>query len=197
MSTTLEFFFDFRSPYSYLAYSQLPPLGVEIQLRPMTVLKVMEEVGNVPTTLTCAAKGRYARGDLLRWAQRYQLPLNPGDMKNTDGEACSRAVLAAGSAAQAAAVTEALFKACWGEGRSLASVADILAVLTEAGIDTQPISELIDDPATVAALDSNTREAAARGVFGSPTMLIGEAMFFGNDRLDFVREHLAQLGEQA
>lgn len=194
MSPSLEFFFDFRSPYSYLAYSQLPELNVDIVLRPMSVLKVMEEVGNVPTTLVCAVKGRYARADLARWAQRYQVALNPGDMKSTDGEACSRAVLAADSAEQAAAITDALFRACWGEGKSLASVADILGVLTAAGMDTTTLGARIDDPATVAALEANTKEAAARGVFGSPTILIGDTMFFGNDRLDFVREHLALQG---
>lgn len=191
MTSPLEFFFDFRSPYSYLAYSQLHELNAEIVLRPMSVLKVMDAVGNVPTTLVCAVKGRYARADLVRWAQRYQVPLNPGDMKRTDGEACSRAVLAADSVEQAAAITGALFRACWGEGKSLTSVADILSALTEAGIDTTTLGARIDDPATVAALEANTKEAAARGVFGSPTILIGETMFFGNDRLDFVREHLA------
>ena len=191
MTPSLEYFFDFRSPYSYLAYSQLYELNAEIVLRPMSVLKVMDAVGNVPTTLVCAAKGRYARADLMRWAQRYQVPLNPGDMKRTDGEACSRAVLAADSAEQAAAITGALFRACWGEGKSLTSVADILDVLTAAGIDTTTLGAHIDDLATVAALEANNKEAAARGVFGSPTILIGETMFFGNDRLDFVREHLA------
>jgi len=191
MTPSLEYFFDFRSPYSYLAYSQLYELNAEIVLRPMSVLKVMDAVGNVPTTLVCAAKGRYARADLMRWAQRYQVPLNPGDMKRTDGEACSRAVLAADSAEQEAAITGALFRACWGEGKSLTSVADILDVLTAAGIDTTTLGAHIDDLATVAALEANTKEAAARGVFGSPTILIGETMFFGNDRLDFVREHLA------
>jgi 2-hydroxychromene-2-carboxylate isomerase len=77
MSKQLEYFFDFRSPYSYLAHSQLTGLGVEIILRPMNVLTVMKSVGNTPTTIECAAKGRYARVDLARWAQRYGMPLQP------------------------------------------------------------------------------------------------------------------------
>ena len=191
MSRELEFFFDFRSPYSYLAFSQLPDLGVKVVLRPMTVLKVMKEVGNVPTTLVCAAKGRYAHADLSRWAQRYSVPLKPSDMKANDGEACSRAVLSAGSAEDAAAVTGALFDACWGEAQPLTSVAEILGVIASAGVDPDPIAARIDDPAIVAALAANTKEAVDRGVFGSPTIFVGETLFFGNDRLDFVREHLA------
>jgi 2-hydroxychromene-2-carboxylate isomerase len=191
MSRRLEFFFDFRSPYSYLAYSQLPGLGAEVILRPMMVLKVMEQVGNVPTTLTCAAKGRYARADLGRWAKRYGAPLNPSNMRENDGEACSRAVLAAGSPKDAAAITAALFRACWGEAQPLTDVSEILSVISAAGVDAEPIAARIDDPAIVAALEANTKEAAERGVFGSPTIIVGDDMFFGNDRLDFVRERLA------
>ena len=68
MTQRLDLFFDFRSPYSYLAFTQLRQMDVDIALRPMQVLKVMDAVGNVPTTITCAAKGRYARTDLGRWA---------------------------------------------------------------------------------------------------------------------------------
>jgi 2-hydroxychromene-2-carboxylate isomerase len=108
MTQRAEFFYDFRSPYSYLAFVQLREMDVEIALRPMQILKVMERVGNVPTTITCVAKGRYARADLGRWVQRLGLTLNPSDMRATDGDACSRAVLAAGPPASAAALTDQL-----------------------------------------------------------------------------------------
>lgn len=61
MTRQVEFFYDFRSPYSYLAFTQLQQMDVMIALKPMQILKVMNRVGNVPTTITCAAKGRYAR----------------------------------------------------------------------------------------------------------------------------------------
>lgn len=197
MTQPIELFYDFRSPYSYMAYTQLLEMDVDIALRPMKILKVMELVGNVPTTITCAAKGRYARVDLARWAQRYGVPLNPSDMRLNDGEACSRAVLATKSPADAAAITLALYRAIWSEGKLLATRDDILAAIAAAGIDAGPIAELIDAPEVVAQLDANTAEAAERGVFGSPTIFVGDAMFFGNDRLDFVREELARLEEAA
>ncbi|GGK15016.1 2-hydroxychromene-2-carboxylate isomerase [Luteimonas terricola] len=201
MTRSIELFYDFRSPYSYLAFTQLREMGVDLVLRPMQVLKLMEAVGNVPTTLTCAAKGRYARTDLARWAQRYGFALNPSDMRANDGDACSRAVLAAESPADAATVTQALYSACWSEAKALATKDDILAVIAAAAtginVDVDAIARRIDAPETIAQLDANTREAVERGVFGSPTMFVGDAMFFGNDRLDFVREHLAQLEQAA
>jgi 2-hydroxychromene-2-carboxylate isomerase len=193
----IELFYDFRSPYSYMAYTQLLGMDVGIALRPMKILKVMELVGNVPTTITCKAKGRYARIDLARWAQRYGVPLNPSDMRANDGEACSRAVLAATSPADAATITLALYRATWSEGKTLATRDDILAVIAGTGVDVGPIADRIDAPEVATQLEANTAEAAERGVFGSPTIFAGDAMFFGNDRLDFVREELARLEEAA
>lgn len=197
MAQRIEYFYDFRSPYSYMAYTQLLGMDVDIALRPMQILKVMERVGNVPTTITCAAKGRYARVDLARWAQRYGVPLNPSDLRANDGDACSRAVLAATSPTDAATITLALYRAIWSEGKTLATADDIVAVITAAGIDPAPIIARIDAAEMIARLDANTAEAAERGVFGSPTIFVGDAMFFGNDRLEFVREELARLEEAA
>jgi 2-hydroxychromene-2-carboxylate isomerase len=193
MTQRIEFFYDFRSPYSYLAFTQLREMDVEIVLRPMSILKVMEKVGNVPTTITCAAKGRYARVDLSRWALRYGLTLNPSNMRENDGDACSRAVLAAASPADAAAITLALYRASWGEKKTLATTDDIIAAIAASGVDPTAIAARINAPDVISQLDANTEEAAARGVFGSPTIFVRDAMFFGNDRLDFVREELANL----
>lgn len=192
MTQKVEFFYDFRSPYSYLAFTQVLDMDVEIALRPMQILKVMEKVGNVPTTITCAAKGRYARLDLARWAQRYGIALNPSDMRKNDGDACSRAVLAAASPAEANAITLALYRACWSEGKTLENSADVLAAIAASGINTAQIATRLDTDDVIARLEANTNEAAERGVFGSPTIFVGDVLFFGNDRLDFVREELAR-----
>jgi 2-hydroxychromene-2-carboxylate isomerase len=113
-------------------------------------------------------------------------------MRENDGDACSRAVLAAKTSTDASAITLALYRAGWSERKPLAMKDDILAVIAAAGIDPVPIAKRMDAPEVVGQLEANTSEAAERGVFGSPTIFVGDAMFFGNDRLDFVREHLAR-----
>ncbi len=65
MTQRVELFYDFRSPYSYLALTQLQQMDVTIALKSMQILAVMKRVGNVPTTITCAAKGRYERDRYL------------------------------------------------------------------------------------------------------------------------------------
>ena len=191
MKHTVEFFFDFVSPYSYLAYSQLESLPADISLRPMHVLSVMNAVGNTPTTVTCSAKGRYAAADLARWARRYGVALKRPDMRAMNNAACARAVLAAPSSEVAWQITTALFNACWRDGQTLTTTAEVLDALAAAGIETASLADLIDASETIEQLEKNNREAAERGVFGAPSFLLGESLFFGNDRLDFVREQLA------
>lgn len=197
MTDAVQFFYDFRSPYSYLAFTQLREMGVDIVYRPMQILTVMERVGNVPTTIICKAKGQYARADLARWGQRLGISLAPSDMKANDGDAMARAVCAATSAEQAGDMTAAIYRAIWSEARTLADSAAVLGLLSEAGLDVAGLATRIDAPETVAQLAANTDEAVERGVFGSPTVFVGETMFFGNDRMDFVREALAQQGAAA
>lgn len=192
MKQTVEFFFDFVSPYSYLAYSQLDSLQADISLRPMHVLSVMKAVGNTPTTVTCAAKGRYAGADLARWARRYGVALKRPDMRAMNNAACARAVLAAPSSEAARQITTVLFNACWRDGQTLTTTAEVLGVLAAAGIETSSLAGQIDAAETLEQLEKNNQEAAERGVFGAPSFLLGESLFFGNDRLDFVREHLAE-----
>ncbi|QMW21583.1 2-hydroxychromene-2-carboxylate isomerase [Sandaracinobacteroides saxicola] len=190
MKQRIELFFDFRSPYSYLAFTQLLQIEAALVLRPMQVLKVMAQVGNTPTTLLCKPKGAYANIDLARWASRYGIALNPSDMMRNDGDGCARAVLAVGSPEDAVAVATILYRAIWSEGVALTGTQEIIAALSAAGLETDTIAARIDSQAVAALLAANSDEAAQRGVFGSPTMFVGDQMFFGNDRLDFLRAAL-------
>ena len=193
MSATLEFFFDFRSPYSYLANTQLPSLGAEVAYRPFEVLGLMAQVGNVPTSITCKPKGKYLGADLRRWVGLYGVPFQRHpDLATIDARRLLRAVLAADELGQAGPAVAAIFHAVWGAPAPLATAADVAAVLDGAGVSAPDLASRIDDPALDAALDKATADAAVRGVFGAPVMFVGEEMFFGNDRLNFVREALAR-----
>jgi 2-hydroxychromene-2-carboxylate isomerase len=105
--------------------------------------------------------------------------------------ACARAVLAAPSGEIARQITTALYNACWRDGQTLTTTAEVLCVLEAAGIETASLAGQIDAPEALERLEKNNQEAADRCVFGAPSFLLGDSLFFGNDRLDFVREHLA------
>jgi 2-hydroxychromene-2-carboxylate isomerase len=135
----IEFYFDFLSPYSYLAHSQLGTLDVPVRLIPISVLDVMKIVNNTPTTLICGAKRSYAGKDLARWAARYGLPMGRPDMRRVDGELLLRLATAAERKDIAGDVTTAIFNAVWG-GVGDASPKGISAALSEKRL---PAAELM------------------------------------------------------
>jgi 2-hydroxychromene-2-carboxylate isomerase len=190
MSRSLEFYFDFQSPYSYLAHSQLGMLGAPVRLVPFSVLPLMKLVNNTPTTITCSVKRTYAGKDLGRWAARYGVALVSPDMKRLDGGLLLRVVTAAKDEAVRATATDAIFKAVWG-GVGDPAPEGLEAVLDARGLPGAAMIAAAREPETAEALTAATEAAAARGVFGSPSIFVGDEMFFGNDRFEFVRESLA------
>ena len=188
---TVAFHFDYRSPYSYLALTQLG--DIDLSLHPFDVIDVMNRVGNTPTTITCKVKGEYAGKDLARWTQRYRVPFsrNPA-MRDINGQRLLRATLAIPDGPERRNAVEAIFKAMWGEPAPLGSPAEIVALLESAGVTASAaLAEQMDSDELGAALHAANAAAAERGVFGSPSLFVGEDMFFGNDRLEFLREALA------
>lgn len=187
----LDFYFDYRSPYAYLAQTQVRKLGVEIAWRPFEILQLMGKVGNVPTSITCKPKGQYLGKDLMRWVGLYKVAFQRHPQAaSIDARRLLRATLAAAELGQADAAVAAIFGAYWGTGAPLATADDVVAVLDAGGVSAPGLVARIDDPALDAALDAATDEAASRGVFGAPTMYVGDEMFFGNDRFDFIRASL-------
>ncbi len=196
MSKTLEFFFDFGSPASYLAYTQLPKIvadtGATLRLRPMLLGGVFKATGN-SSPVTVPAKGRWMLGDLPRWAQRYGVTFafNPAFPINTLTLMRGAAGLQLRQPERLAAYCDAVFKALWQQQQNLGDPAVLAATLSAAGFERDAFMALAADPEVKAALVASTEEAVARGVFGAPTCFVGNDMFFGQDRLDFVREALA------
>ena len=195
MAKTVEFFFDFGSPTAYLAWTQLPQLaadcGAELKYRPMLLGGIFKATGNA-SPAAVPAKGRWMHTDMARWAQRYGVPFaqNPHFPINT----LTLMRGAVGVQLQQPELFErycqVVFGAMWQQPRNLGDAAVLAQVLGAAGFDAEPFMALVSDPEVKAALVANTEEAVARGVFGAPTFFVGEQMFWGQDRLDFVRSAL-------
>jgi len=193
MARRLEYFFDYVSPYSYLADSQVPALvhrtGAELVHRPFLLGGVMKAAGNSPPA-TVAAKARYMPTDIARWLRRYGLgfEFNPHFPVNT--VKAMRGALVALEQGVFPAYHQAMFRAMWLEKKNLGDEAVLGAVIEAAGLDAGAILARAGEDAVKERLRANTEEAVARGAFGAPTFFVGDGMFFGNDRLDFVEEAL-------
>ncbi|HEY9239688.1 MAG TPA: 2-hydroxychromene-2-carboxylate isomerase [Burkholderiaceae bacterium] len=196
MSKQVEFFFDVGSPTTYLAWTQLPALcaqaGATLVYRPMLLGGVFQATGNA-SPANVPAKARYMDADMARFARRYGVPLasNPFFPINT-------LVLMRGATGAQLRAPErfdaylrGVFHAMWIEPQNLNDPATAAQALAAAGFDPAEVMGWASDAEVKAALRATTEEAIARGVFGAPTMFVGTEMFFGQDRLDAVRDALA------
>lgn len=196
MSKTLEFFFDLGSPTTYLAYTQLPGIcaetGSQLVYQPILLGGIFKATGNA-SPVTIPAKGRYLLQDLARYAKRYGAPLkfNPHFPINT--LTLMRAVtgIQLRQPERFIDFIDCLFRAIWVEGRNMGDPAVVAAVLAQHHFDPAQVLELTQDEEVKDALKHKTEEAIARGMFGAPAMFVGQQLFFGQDRLDFVREALS------
>jgi len=193
MAKTLEFFFDYGSPTTYLAHVQLPGIaertGAEIVRKPMLLGGAFKATGN-QTPVSIPAKGKYMLADMTRMAAHLGVPfqMNPFFIINT--LPLMRGAVAAMADGKFEAYDEAMWQAMWVNGDNMGEVEVIGKVLASAGLDPAVFAERIQDPAVKKALIDNTDEAVARGAFGAPTVFVGEEMFFGSDRLDYVERAL-------
>ena len=192
----IRFYFDFLSPYSYLASTQLVSLaqrtGTTIDYRPINVLQLMERVGNQPTTVLCEAKLRYAFQDLARWAGDYNVPLNPNPhLRTIDVNPLLRGALAARHADCAETYIATVFKGYWIDASSFDNREELLDMLLNANIPNA--GELLEHGDSLQPeLDRNIDAAIEDGVFGVPSFVSRDRLYFGNDRLHFLERECAE-----
>ncbi|BCT34517.1 MULTISPECIES: 2-hydroxychromene-2-carboxylate isomerase [Pseudomonas] len=197
MNKKVEFFFDLGSPTSYLAYTQLPKIcaqtGSQLVYQPMLLGGVFKTTGNA-SPISVPAKGRYMLQDLARFAQRYQVELNFNPHFPINTLLLMRATTGVQMHLPERFIDfiDCLFRALWVDKRNLNDAASVAQVLEQGGFDPQQILDLSNAEDVKTALRNNTEQALQRGVFGAPSMFVGEELFFGQDRLDFVREALSK-----
>jgi 2-hydroxychromene-2-carboxylate isomerase len=192
----LEFFYDYGSPYSYLADTRLPALiertGAELVYRPMLLGGVFKATGNAsPFVEPVEAKRAYFAVELRRCVANLGVDFksNPHFPINTLG------LMRSAYAARALDVFDrfhaVIYRALWTTGADLGSPDIAVDVLDENGLDGRAIVEASRGDEAKSALRATTDEAVERGIFGAPTFFVGDEMYFGNDRLDLVEAELA------
>jgi 2-hydroxychromene-2-carboxylate isomerase len=195
MAKEVEFWFDVGSPAAYLAWTQLPRVaretGATIAYRPFLLGGVFQATGN-RSPMEVPVKGKYVHADLERHARRYGVPFaaNPHFPINTLMLMRGAVGLQMREPQRMQAYVDAVYCAIWVDAKNMNDPATVAAVLQQAGFDPQQVLAMTADPEVKEKLKSVTQEAVARGVFGAPTFFVGDEMFWGQDRLDFVKEAL-------
>lgn len=194
MTRKLEFFLDVGSPATYLAYTQIFKIadanGAELQLRPFLLGGVFKATGN-SSPITVEAKGNYLFKDLMRFAQRYEVEFGMNQHFPINTLFLMRGAVAADMDGHIRRYLDVILSAVWRENLNMADPTVVSETLVNGGLDAERIIRRSQEGDVKTALIAATGEAVARGAFGAPTFFVGDDMYFGQDRLDFVADALA------
>jgi 2-hydroxychromene-2-carboxylate isomerase len=197
--TDVIFYFDFGSPNAYLAHTVIPGIeqrtGAHFDYVPALLGGIFKATGNQSPAQAFAGiplKLAYEAKETRRFVRRHgitEYAMNPHFPVNT--LQIMRGAVAAQQLGVFEAYVEAVFRAMWVDGLKMDDPAVIEAAFTKAGLPAARLIELMGDPGVKAKLIGNTEAAVAKGVFGSPSFLVGDELFFGKDRLRDVEEEVA------
>lgn len=192
----LQAFYGISSPWAYFGAQRMKAIadaaGAELVLRP---IRIIEANGGIPLRTRPDSRQAYHAVELDRWRKHLAIPLNlaPKFYPCRTIEPAAQAVIAAQRAGlDAFSFSFAIQRGLWAEDRDIADL-DTLREFARATIGEAGAALVRDpqDPDVVAEWEGNLAEAERRGIFGTPTYVVGDELFWGQDRLDFVERALA------
>lgn len=203
---TLECYWDFSSPFAYLGVTQAERVaarhGARLVDRPMLLGGLFRSLGgpDVPLATWSAAKQTYTMKDLHRWAEYWGVPFKYPSRFPMRTIPALRTYLALPEIARAR-FRDATFRAYWAEDRDISAATELTSLAREAlaaaGVrdvedELVGVFQSVEGEAVKADLRARTEAAAARGVFGAPTWIVGDELFWGQDRLVLVEDALSR-----
>ncbi len=199
MSSPIEFYFDFSSPYGYLASEKIDDLaarhGRKVKWRPILLGVVFKQTGGAPLT-TLPLKGEYSLHDFSRSARFLDVPYTHPETFPINTMHAARAYywLHDNDCETARAFAHSVYRAYFRDGRDIADVAVVLELATRHGADRATLAEALNSAALKERLKAECDAALAKGVFGSPYISVDGEPFFGADRLPQIDRWLATGG---
>lgn len=190
----LEFWFDFASPYSYLAASRIEALiqrapggpAIHLLWKPLLLGPIFQRRPHHPSPFQEAAPAeqRYRRRDIERLCDLYGLPLTWPRAYPRGSLLATRIALLAADEGWGGAFARAVFAANFAADRDIGSAEVIGDLLRQLGQEAETLLGRAAEPATKARLKAEIEQAMQKGIFGAPSFLVGEELFWGNDRLE-------------
>ncbi len=195
MARTIDFYFDFISPFSYLAHQRLPDLaaryGHALAYHAASLADLKQLAGNTsPRVTAIPLKLRYSRIDQQRWADRYGVPIKP-PVASHDSSWLNRGTFFAEDRGQTRDYVINAWTKLRRDGRDMVDEGLWRDIAQELGWAPDDFVVFVRSEASQQRYQASTQQAHERGAFGVPTMMIGDDMWWGNDRLDFLEEFLS------
>jgi len=199
MKAPIDFYFDFSSPYGYVASEKIEALaakhGRSVAWHPMLLGVVFKQTGAMPLTQV-PLKGDYSRRDMARTARFHGVGFRLPSNFPIATQAPARVVLWARErgAARPPNIIHALYRAFFVDDVDISNADAAATVAASCGADAASARAAVDDPSVKEALKRENEQAMGRGVFGSPFMIVDDEPFWGVDHLDQVDRWLATGG---
>ncbi len=197
MSKTVDYYFSLESPWSYLGDARFKAIaarhGAEIRYRPVNYGEIFAKTGGLPVGQRAPARQAYRLVELERWRERLGVTLNlrPRHFPVPERPAARLTIAADLAGADVGRLAGALMAACWAGERDVSNEETLKAVAAECGMDGPALIEAAAGEEPGRLYDAYTAEALETGVFGAPTYVYRDEMFWGQDRLDFLDRALA------
>jgi 2-hydroxychromene-2-carboxylate isomerase len=199
MTTPLTFYFDFSSPYGYLASTRIDALaakhGRSVNWKPMLLGAAFKVTGQAPLPMV-PLKGDYSKHDFARSARYYGIAFRQPSVFPIASQAPSRAFYWLNEKDPAAAkkLAAALYRAYFLDDVNISNPSDTVAVAAKQGHSAAEVETALNDPAVKEKVKLEVDAAIAKGVFGSPFVFIDDEPFWGMDRFDQIERWLASDG---
>ena len=185
------------SPFCYLAGDELEQIaekhGATIAYKPVNLLQIFAATGGIVPADRHPARQAYRMQELTRVAKAKGLPINlkPAFFPSNPVPSCYSVINAQNSGGgDVAGLCQSFLRACWAEEKDVAEDIVLRACLTENGFDPDLVNSGLLSGAVV--FERNTEEAIKKGVFGAPTYVVGDQIFWGQDRLSYLDEYLVE-----
>ena len=193
MVKNIDFYFDFGSPTAYLAFTQLQLIekrsGANLVFHPILLGGIFKATGNSPPA-AIPAKGKYMMRDLQRYAEKYQVPYERNPFFPVNTLSLMRGAVSYQNNGDFEKYVNVIFHNMWVEPKNLNDEDVLKKMLIENNFEYNDFLKRTSDQKTKDQLISNTEKVVQKGAFGAPTIFIGEEMFFGQDRMDFIEEYI-------
>ena len=188
----VDYYLTLGSPYTYLGHDRFVEItkrhNAQVNLKLVNMGPIFSETGGLPLAKRAPARQAYRFQELKRWRNHLDLPLNlePEFFPVNDRAAAGMVIVAQNNIDLAGA----FLRAVWAEERNIADPDTIVSIANDMGLEGSELFAKTDSPEVTKVWEANTRDAMEIGVFGAPTYAIGEQLFWGQDRLEFLEKSL-------
>ncbi len=196
MAKSIDYYFSPMSPWTYLGHARFTEIarthGAMVNPKPVDYGRIFPLSGGLPVAKRPPQRQAYRLVELKRWRDHLRVPLNiQPKYFPYDAKLATLAIIAAGDTDKAMKLAGAFLRGCWAEERNMADEAEVAAVIRGTGLNSSELLKQANAPETAARFEAFTDEAIARQVFGAPTYVYKDELFWGQDRLEFLDRALA------